>query len=161
MENPRPSYQTITKPQAILHAQWALSAWAAWLCLFGIYQSYRDLEEFEALMATQFQGLISISATTMMQISVACYALIALSLVLVILKIGQGKNWARLSILVNLIFQALWTMMPSDQGLLGFLPSVPDLGLQTYALYLLYTADGRTWFNHKARLAQAPLPDSF
>ncbi len=161
MEKPLPSYQTPEKPQAVRHAQWTLSAWTAWLCLFGIYQSWRDLEKFEDILATQLQGMISISATTMMEITVACYALIALSLVWIILKIGQGKNWARLSILVNLVFQALWTMIPSDHGLLGYLPSVPDLGLQMYALYLLYTADGRTWFNHKTRLAQPPLPDSF
>jgi hypothetical protein len=68
-----------------------------------------------------------------------------------ILKIGQGRNWARI---VFLVFSAL--------GFLPFLfvlrsefarspalgtPSVFQVGLQLFALLLIFTSPGKEWFH--------------
>ena len=70
-----------------------------------------------------------------------------------ILKIGQGRNWARI---VFLLFSGL--------GLLPFLfvlrsefvrsPalgtfSVLQVGLQVFALFLIFTSPGKEWFHAK------------
>ena len=44
---------------------------------------------------------------------------------------------------------ALYTLSPPYHGILGCLTDVPDLGLQIYALVMLYTAPGSGWFNRR------------
>jgi len=62
-------------------------------------------------------------------------------------KIGAGKRWARSSLLLGFILDALYTLSPPHHGILGYLTDVPDWGLQIYTLVMLYTAPGSGWFN--------------
>lgn len=138
------------KPKTVLHAEYALWIWTAWMFLFGIYQSLISIQDIEQEITTQLQGAISISSGTLMEITVASYALLALTSVWIIFKIGAGKNWARTSLLLGFILDAAWTAMPPYHGLLEFVTYIPDLGLQVYAVFLLYTPPGNRWFNPAA-----------
>ena len=138
------------KPKAVVRAEWALGAWAAWLCLFGVYQSWSSLPGVQTMITEQLQGAISISSETLLEITIAGYALLALTMIWFVFKIGQGKKWARSSLLLSCVLQTLWTAWPPYHGVIDYLPDVPDLGLQFYALYLLYTWPGRTWFTREA-----------
>jgi hypothetical protein len=56
---------------------------------------------------------------------------------------SRCKRWARSSLLLGFILDVLYTLSPPHQGMLGYLMDVPDLGLQVYALVMLYTAPGQ------------------
>lgn len=101
------------------------------------------------MMAEQLQGALTVAPETLLQVTLAVYALLALTLVWFVFKIGQGKPWARTSLLLSFALQALWTAAPPYHGAAEYLPDVPDLGLQIYALYLLYTWPGRAWFTRE------------
>ena len=134
------------KPKTIFYAEWALWGWTAWICLFGIYQSLVSLPGIKTMMDEQLQGMISFELKDMRLFVIASYLAMALTLVWFVFKIGQGKRWARTSLLIGVVLQALYIVMSPYQGMLNYLPDVPDIGLQVYALYLLYTWPGRTWF---------------
>ena len=137
------------KPKSVLYAVCALTAWTAWICLYGIFETWRSLPEVQAMIDQQLQGAFVVETKTMLQITVAVYGLVAATLAWVVYKLGQGKKWARASLLFSFAVQALWTLAPPYHGVMTYLPDVPDLGLQAYALYLLYTWPGRTWFNRE------------
>jgi hypothetical protein len=103
----------------------------------------------------QLQGLIALDMKLLLQVTVAGYAVLALSLLWVVFQIGRGKKWARISLLLGFVAQVLWTVAPPYHGVVDYLPDVPDLGLQFYALILLYAWPGRTWFNREEWAAPA------
>jgi hypothetical protein len=78
----------------------------------------------------------------------AGYVLMAVSMAWVIVKIGAGKRWARGSLLLSFVVEALWVM--NQPGPLDYLADVPDFVLQICALILLYTRPGRDWFARAA-----------
>jgi hypothetical protein len=82
-------------------------------------------------------------------VTVVGYATLALTMVWIVLKIGAGKRWARSSLLLGFILDVLYTLPPPHQEILGYLTDVPDLGLQIYALVMLYTAPVSGWFNQR------------
>lgn len=137
------------KPKTVIYAEWALGAWTAWFCLFGLYQSWAAMPGLQKMMNEQLQGMIIIAPGTILKITISFYAFMAMTLVYLIYKIDQGKNWARVSLLLNLAAQLLLTVIPPYKTAFEYLPDIPDLGLQAYALYLLYTWPGRAWFTRK------------
>ena len=98
----------------------------------------------------QLQGLISITPATLTEATIGVYALAAATSIWVIIKIGAGKGWARTSLVINFVLDFLWCAAPPYHGAWELLTYVPDLGLQSYALYLLYTWPGERWFNQQA-----------
>ncbi len=134
------------KPKTVLNAEYALWIWTAWTCLFGLYQSWISIPDLENMMASQLQGIVAIAPETLKESIVGGYALLAVTSLWVIIKIGAGKNWARVSLLLGFILDVVWSAMPPHHGLQEYLADVPDLGLQSYALYLLYTWPGERWF---------------
>jgi hypothetical protein len=67
-----------------------------------------------------------------------------------IVSISAGKNWARITLLVLFVIGVLPTLFIvsselSRSLLLGTL-SVAQIGLQGFALFLLFTQPGSTWF---------------
>lgn len=65
-------------------------------------------------------------------------------------KISAGKNWARITFLVLFVIGVLPTSFVvlgefSQSSILGAL-SVAQIGLQGYAIFLLFTQPGSTWF---------------
>ena len=137
------------KPKEISYALWALGAWAAWLFFFGVYQTWVGLPALQALINEPLQGVISVESRLMLEMAVATYGMVALSLVWVAYKVNQGKRWARTTLLVSFVLEVLWIIMPPYHGWADYLSDVPDLGLQLYALYLMLTWPGRTWFNRE------------
>jgi peptidoglycan/LPS O-acetylase OafA/YrhL len=135
------------KPKAVLYAERALWAWTAWICLFGVYQTSASIPDIEQAITTQLQGTVTITPQTLMAVTVVGYAALALTMIWIVLKIGAGKRWARSSLLLGFILDALYTLSPPHHGILGYLTDVPDLGLQIYTLVMLYTAPGSGWFN--------------
>ena len=140
------------KPKAVLAAERALWAWTAWICLFGLYESWTEIPRIEAAITLQLQGMVAITPQTLLALTVAGYAVLALTMVWVIRKIGAGKNWARSSLLLGFILDVLYTLSPPYHGMLSYRTDLPDLGLQIYALYLLYTGPGSFWF-HRGEIA--------
>jgi hypothetical protein len=136
------------KPDTVQHAQYALAAWTAWTCLFGIYQMWTPngaAQEF----VDQLQAIVSVTPESVHSIAIGAYALIAASMVGVILQIGHGKTWPRTLLMVGFVLEAFWVAGQGEASALGYLADVPDFGLQGYALYLLYTRPGRDWFRRK------------
>lgn len=134
------------KPPTILYAEWALWAWIAWTCLFGIYQSWSKIPDIEQIMADEFQGLYSIDPSSLTEIIIATYAVVAALSAWVVFRIGAGKNWARGSLLWSFILELFWLLAPPYHEVSTYLINIPDLGLQVYALYILYTDPGSRWF---------------
>jgi preprotein translocase subunit Sec61beta len=134
------------KPKTIRHALLALWIWTAWTFVFGVYQSLSDMPELENTINGTFKETIDINPNSVLLAGIAGYGLLAAATAWFILKIGQGKNWARASLLVSFIIDAALTLAPPYHGFVRFLWDVPDLALQIYALYLLYTAPGKAWF---------------
>lgn len=69
-------------------------------------------------------------------------------------KISAGRNWARITTLVLFIIGVLPTLPIvldefSRSAVVGAL-SVAQVGLQVYALFLLFTQPGRSWFRKVA-----------
>lgn len=67
-----------------------------------------------------------------------------------IFKISAGRNWARITFLVMFIIGVLPTLPIvlgefSRSAVVGAL-SVAQIGLQVYALFLLFTQPGSSWF---------------
>jgi hypothetical protein len=137
----------LQKPKAVFYAERALWAWTAWICLFGLYQTWAEIPDVEQAITTQLQGIVATTPQTLMVAAIAGYAVLALTSVWIIFKIGAGKNWARNSLLLGFILDALYTLSPPYHGILGYLTDLPDFGLQIYALCLLYTAPGSGWFH--------------
>jgi hypothetical protein len=91
-------------------------------------------------------GLVTIAPQDLLHIAIAGYVGLAVILGWFVIKVGQGKPWARSSFLWGLVLQALITLVPPYQPLAHYLGDVPDLGLQIYALVLLYMRDCNAWF---------------
>jgi hypothetical protein len=144
------------KPKAVLYAERALWAWTAWICLFGVYQTSASIPDIEQAITTQLQGMVTITPQTLIAVTVVGYAALALTMIWIVLKIGAGKRWARSSLLLGFILDALYTLSPPHHGILGYLTDVPDLGLQIYALVMLYTAPGSGWFNRRKPISAGP-----
>lgn len=141
--------EPLQKPKAVFDAERALWAWTGWICVFGLYQSWVEIPRIEAAIGSQLQGMVALAPRTLMAASGAGYAALALTMVWVIFKIGRGRNWARHSLLLGFILDAIYTLSPPYHGLLSYRTDLPDLGLQIYALHRLYTAPGNSWFNRK------------
>jgi hypothetical protein len=137
------------KPKAVLHAELALWAWTAWICLFGVYQISASISDIEQAIATELEGMVVITPQTLMAVTLVGYAALALTMVWIVLKIGAGKRWARSSLLLGFILDALYRLSPPYHRILGYRTDVPDLGLQIYALVMLYTSPGSGWFNRR------------
>jgi hypothetical protein len=137
---------TTAKPIAVVYAERSLWIWLAWTCLYGAYQAWGPGSHAGAEIAEQFQDIIAITPGAMQSLTVVAYVLAALSVAWLVVKIGDGKTWARRSLLVTFILEVLWAVGQPSAGLMDYLTDVPDLGLQAFALYQLYTAPSRQWF---------------
>ncbi len=140
----------IAKPKTVFKAELALWLWTAWVCLYGLYDTRNSIPELEQSLDEQLQGAITIAPETIMHGAIAGYAIIAVISIWVIVKIGAGKHWARSSFIWGLGFQILTTLMPPYHGLKEHISDIPDLGLQLYAAYLLYTMPAKAWFEADA-----------
>jgi len=136
----------LQKPKAILNAERALWLWTIWMCVFGIFQTKADIPDIEEVITTQLQGMVSISPQAMLVTAVCGYAVLALISIWIIFKIGAGKNWARASLLGGFALDLTCTLWSSYHDITGYLTGIPDLGLQIFAITMLYTAPGSLWF---------------
>ena len=133
------------RPKAVVHAEWALWTWTAWICLLGIYQTLASPSGADANLIAQVQATAGISLGDLRTVMIVGYVLTAISMALLIAQIGAGKRWVRASVLVSFILEVLWVIATSDSTA-DYLTALPDFGLLIYALYLLYTPPGRDWF---------------
>jgi len=140
------------KPECIVYAEWALWAWTVWACLYGIYSTWRGMPEIQQQL-DQLQGLITIDPHSLMPMAIAGYVALAVFSAWFIVKIGQGKNWARSSFLWGFVCEVIAVFIPPYHAPLEYIASIPDFGLQIYALYYLYTAPNSAWFHPPARRA--------
>src|SRR5258706_13861316 len=71
-----------------------------------------------------------------------------------IMQISSGRNWARITYLVLFLIGLIpaWPTFAAEfarSPILGIL-SVVQLAIQGYAVFLLFTSPGKTWFQKKA-----------
>jgi len=133
------------KPRQVFYAELALWLWTIWTCAYGLYQTAPQITEIEDQLVP-LQGLVAISPQTLWQVMYAAYAAIAVASIWVIVGINRGKHWARSSLWWGFILQFLMEAAPPYHGVREVLTEIPDLGLQIYALVLLYTKPGKGWF---------------
>ena len=98
------------------------------------------------MITEQAQGLFAASPQILLQATIGGYAVLAVISGWIVFRIGAGKKWSRASFLVGFVLDVLWTASPPYRGIVEYLTDVPNLGLQSYAMYLLYTWPGYTWF---------------
>ena len=139
----------LQKPKAILNAERALWLWTIWMCVFGIFQTKAEIPDIEETLTTQLQGMVSITPQAMLVTTVCGYAALALISIWIIFKIGAGKNWSRASLLGGFALDLICTLWPPYHDMTGYLTDIPDLGLQIFAITMLYTAPGSLWFQTK------------
>lgn len=120
------------KPQPVVTAVNLL-----WVSLaVGLVKMLMDFSNLSGMAAAAFTNFILIFT----------FALIAF----LIFKIYAGRNWARITFLVMFIIGVLPTLPIvlgefSRSAVVGAL-SVAQIGLQVYALFLLFTQPGSSWF---------------
>jgi hypothetical protein len=132
--------------KAVRAGEWLLWAWTAWVTGFGIYQSGDSVRSTEKLITDRISIPIPVSVEALQGLAIAGYVIAAALLAWMVLKIGEGKRWARTSLALNFAFDAVSTWMPPYHGAGGFLVAAADLGPQAIAIYLLYTLPGRLKF---------------
>jgi len=120
------------KPQPVVTAINLL--WAS--LAVGLVKMLMDYSHLSSMASTSFTNFILIFT----------FALIAF----LIFKISAGRNWARIAFLVLFITGVLPTLPIvlgefSRSGVVGAL-SVTQTGLQIYALFLVFTFPGSSWF---------------
>ena len=135
------------KPQSIVRAERALCIWVAWTCLWGAYETFYPTPEPEQAAVNSLMDTLAVPSETLRSITAAGYALTAASIVWIAVKIGTGHRWARTTLLIGFVLQVIWVADQSSYRPTDYLANAPDLVLQCYALYLLYTRPGRDWFN--------------
>ena len=120
------------KPQPVVTAVNLL-----WVSLaVGLVKMLMDFSNLSGMAAAAFTNFILIFT----------FALIAF----LIFKISAGRNWARITFLVMFIIGVLPTLPIvlgefSRSAVVGAL-SAAQIGLQVYALFLLFTQPGSSWF---------------
>ena len=120
------------KPQPVVTAVNLL-----WVSLaVGLVKMLMGFSNLSGMAAAAFTNFILIFT----------FALIAF----LIFKISAGRNWARITFLVMFIIGVLPTLPIvlgefSRSAVVGAL-SAAQIGLQVYALFLLFTQPGSSWF---------------
>ena len=120
------------KPQAVVTAINLL--WAA--LAVGLVKMLMDFSNLSVVAPAAFTSFVVIFT----------FALIGF----LILRISAGRNWARITFLVMFIIGVLPALPMvlsefSRSAVVGAL-SVAQTGLQVYALFLLFTQPGSSWF---------------
>lgn len=120
------------KPQAVVTAVNLL--WAS--LAVGLVKMLMDFSNLSAVAPAAFTNFVLFFT----------FALIGF----LIFKISAGRNWARITFLVMFIIGVLPTLPIvlgefSRSAVVGAL-SVAQIGLQVYALFLLFTQPGSSWF---------------
>jgi hypothetical protein len=148
---------TANPPKAGRAAERILWAWTAWVTGLGIYQSGTSVQSMEKLIADHLPMTMPFNPEALQGAVIAGYVISAEFLAWMVLKIGEGRRWARTSLLLSFVFDAVSTGMPPYHGVSGILLAAADLGPQTIAVFLLYTLPGRIKFQ---RPFEAPQADS-
>ncbi len=139
------------KPRSIARSERALWIWVAWTCVWGAYETFHPAPASEQNGLSPLLDGLTIPPETLLAVSATGYALTAASIAWIAVKIGTGHSWARTTLMIGFVLQVFWVAGQSSYTLTDYLANVPDLILQCYALYLLYTRPGRDWFNATRR----------
>ena len=134
------------KPKNVTYAEWVLWAWTAWTCVYGMYQAWAGIPAFQDTLATQFQGMISVTPQEIIGGAAVGYLVLGGICAWIVLAIGRGKRWARSSVLWGVGLEVLLLLFPPYGGFEKYFTAFIDVALQGGAVYLLYTWPGRTWF---------------
>ncbi|WP_159014072.1 hypothetical protein [Acidisoma sp. S159] len=137
---------TANPRKAVRAAELILWAWTAWVTGLGIYQSGTSVQSTEKLITDHLPMTMPFNPEALQMVVIAGYIVTAGFLAWMVLKIGEGRGWARTSLALNFAFDAFSTAMPPYHGISGLLMAVADLGPQAVAAYLLYTPPGRLSF---------------
>ena len=126
----------IQKPQSVVIAVNLL--WAS--LAVGLVKMLMDFSNLSSVAPAAFTNFVLIFV----------FSLIGF----LVFKISAGRNWARITFLVMFVIGMLPTLPLmfdefSRAPVVGAL-SVAQVGLQVYALFLLFTQQGSTWFRKVA-----------
>lgn len=123
---------TVEQPQSVRAAVNLL--WAS--LVVGLVKMLMDFSNLSAVAPAAFTNFVLIFT----------FAIIGF----LIFKLSAGRNWARITFLVMFVIGMLPTLPLvlsefSRSPVVGAL-SVAQIGLQVYALFLLFTKPGSVWF---------------
>ena len=135
------------KPRSIVRSERALWIWAAWTCIWGAYETFHPTLLPGQTTANPLLDALIVPSETFQSLAIAGYALTAASIAWIAVKIGTAHKWARVTLLIGFVLQIFWVTDRSSYSAADYRANAPDLVLQCYALYLLYTKPGRDWFN--------------
>lgn len=103
---------TANPPKAGRAAERILWAWTAWVTGLGIYQSGTSVQSMEKLIADHLPMTMPFNPEALQVAVVAGYVVTAGFLAWMVLKIGEGKGWARTSLALNFGFDVFSTALP-------------------------------------------------
>lgn len=138
----------LQKPKDVRTAELILWAWTAWVSLYGIIYTYSHAPQLAQSIIDQTQGLVALDPDDIRPVAIGGYTFIAILSGWFVFKLGHGKHWARSSFLWSFVLQALTTLAPPYHPLMEYMSDIPDLGLQAFAMVLLYKWQSTEWFNH-------------
>ena len=127
----------------------AMWLWVGWTALYGAYQAwFTDTAALQPLV-DQLAPFYPVTTQTLQPLTAVGYAVAALSIAWLTAKLANRKRWARTSLVVSLLVQALWTA-GQVPDLAQVLSNIPDLVLQSVTLWFLFTPPARAWFSQRA-----------
>jgi hypothetical protein len=139
---------TIDKPASVGNAERALWLWTIYTCVLGTYQTLKQIPELmDMVTMANLQDSFPINEALMRQWTFYGYAALFVISVWVLWRLNVGRRWARGSVLGGFVIELLIEIVPPYHDLVGYIPDIPDIGLQIYALWLLYNRPGSDWFN--------------
>jgi hypothetical protein len=103
---------TANPRKAVRAAERILWAWTAWVTGLGIYQSGTSVQSTEKLVTDHLSVTMPFNPEALQVVVIAGYVVTAGFLAWMVLKIGEGKGWARTSLALNFAFDAFSTVMP-------------------------------------------------
>ena len=137
----------IFKPTAVTQAVITVWVWIVFLALSGLYQARIAVPQVNDMLVMLST---TIDAGTLYWSVAGTYFVGALTMVGVAINLNAGKHAARTALLWAFIIDFIVTVFSFEHTLADYILTPIDIGLQSYALWLVYTKPGSGWFATKA-----------
>ena len=156
----------IERPTTIYTAVGVLWIWLGVLTLTSIYNDVTGLPKMHEMIQTAItsmgglpaSGLEGTSGFDLNTISPGLEKLIfwmqagfdvltIASFAGLIYEIGKGRKWARFTLLLSLLMDLGVIAFSQPETFFEWITSILNLVLESYALWLLYSANATKWFN--------------
>ena len=145
-----PNRDRFFKPRAVTKAVWTVWLWILFLALSGIYEGWAAVPQIRDMLAP---FSITLSDRLVFWSVAGLYELGALTMIGVAINLAAGKHAARIGLLWAFLIDFAATAFSYEPSLAFYILTSIDIGMQAYALWLVFTAPGRFWFEEKPEQA--------